>query len=413
MNEPNDGSAARWWLAPGLVLGAALVVTVLSWTTGLDLAVARWFLACDASVPDGGLHNRWYWLVGYYLPYVLVVAFAAYGLGLLLAGWLGRRRDRLLTGAFLVAVLAIGPGLAVNAILKDYSGRPRPRETTELGGKWDFRPAWDVGTAGKGKSFPSGHVAVPALAIALWYAWRRRQRRLAIAALAGGGVLTAYVAASRMLAGAHFLSDAIWSVAIVVVVAAILDQLLLSRIPAPDPGPGLSRRWWIAGLAGLAAVVAATICCATPFYREYASGVENHRLGSRLWRLEVAASDADVVLRLATSAGDGVACSSRIQAQGFGMPGAGIDHEVVVKPGSVRVAVVPRGWATRRATAITVTIDPETMAMGEVRLGRGDITVIAEPGMRRKPMSLITGRGKVTLPDSWRERRPPPAGDRP
>src|SRR5947209_14357959 len=42
--------------------------------------------------------------------------------------------------AFLALTLALGPGLLVNGIIKEHSHRPRPFQTQEFGGPWQFRP---------------------------------------------------------------------------------------------------------------------------------------------------------------------------------------------------------------------------------------------------------------------------------
>src|SRR6185369_1096288 len=44
---------------------------------------------------------------------------------------------------FLIATLALAPGLMANVILKDNWGRPRPVEIQEFYGPEQFRPWWD------------------------------------------------------------------------------------------------------------------------------------------------------------------------------------------------------------------------------------------------------------------------------
>jgi membrane-associated PAP2 superfamily phosphatase len=51
----------------------------------------------------------------------------------------------------------VGAGLIVNALLKEYTGRPRPREVVEFGGNWEYRAALELGIPGQGQSFPCGH----------------------------------------------------------------------------------------------------------------------------------------------------------------------------------------------------------------------------------------------------------------
>ncbi len=106
---------------------------------------------------------------------------------------------------FLIATLALAPGLVVNLVLKDYWGRPRPVDVTEFGGKEHFVPWWDPrGDCEKNCSFVSGDVsgafwslAPAALAPAPW-------RPLAYAAALTFG---SAMGVMRMMAGGHFLSD--------------------------------------------------------------------------------------------------------------------------------------------------------------------------------------------------------------
>ena len=44
----------------------------------------------------------------------------------------------------MISTLILAPGIVVNLIIKDYSGRPRPWSIVEFGGKEQFRPWWDL-----------------------------------------------------------------------------------------------------------------------------------------------------------------------------------------------------------------------------------------------------------------------------
>jgi lipid A 4'-phosphatase len=122
------------------------------------------------------------------------------------------RRRMLIPGRaaiFLVATIALAPGLMANVILKENWNRPRPVEVTELGGDLKFVPWWDPrGTCETNCSFVAGEgsggfwtFAPAALAPPAW-------RPLAFAAAflfgaAAGGL--------RLFAGAHFFSDVAFS----------------------------------------------------------------------------------------------------------------------------------------------------------------------------------------------------------
>jgi membrane-associated PAP2 superfamily phosphatase len=118
------------------------------------------------------------------------------------------RRKFLIPGraiVFLVATLAIGPGLVVNVILKDHWGRSRPIDITQLGGTEHYVRWWDPrGDCPNNCSFVSGDVSgafwtlAPAALMPLPY------RPFAYgAALALGTAMAAF----RVMAGGHFVSD--------------------------------------------------------------------------------------------------------------------------------------------------------------------------------------------------------------
>jgi lipid A 4'-phosphatase len=128
---------------------------------------------------------------------------------------------------FLIATLALGPGILTNLLLKDHWGRPRPIDLQEFGGDYRFKPWWDPrGDCPNNCSFIAGEPSG-----AFW--------TLAPAALApppleplAYGTALAFgigVGAMRIAAGAHFFSD--------VVFAGVLTYLLIWLVH------GLIYRW--------------------------------------------------------------------------------------------------------------------------------------------------------------------------
>ncbi len=110
---------------------------------------------------------------------------------------------------FLIATMALGPGLLVNVVLKDHWGRPRPIDVTEFGGDQHFRAWWDPrGDCPNNCSFVSGDVAGAFWTIAP-AALAPPQWRV----LAYGAALTlgTAMAAMRAMAGAHFVTDVVFA----------------------------------------------------------------------------------------------------------------------------------------------------------------------------------------------------------
>ena len=110
---------------------------------------------------------------------------------------------------FLIATLALGPGLVINVILKDHWGRSRPIDITQMGGTEHYVRWWDpTGDCPNNCSFVSGDVSgafwtlAPAALTPLPY------RPIAYAvALALGSTMAVF----RVMAGAHFVSDVVFA----------------------------------------------------------------------------------------------------------------------------------------------------------------------------------------------------------
>jgi lipid A 4'-phosphatase len=122
------------------------------------------------------------------------------------------RRRMLIKGQavlFLIATLAVGPGLLTNTLLKDHWGRARPIDVTEFGGTSRFTPWWDPrGDCPNNCSFIAGEpagafwtLAPAALAPPQW--------RL----LAYGGALAfgSAVGLLRIAGGGHFFTDVVFA----------------------------------------------------------------------------------------------------------------------------------------------------------------------------------------------------------
>jgi membrane-associated phospholipid phosphatase len=186
-------------------LGATLACLALfALWPDLDLAVARRFFDAGHFIGrtrTGEILRSVFYDAPYVILGLLLVAYAARRLGKTRRGPDGR------AVIFLLASLALGPGLLVNGVLKENSHRPRPEQTVEFGGPWRFRPyeAFD-GECRRNCSFVSGEVAASSWTLAPALLAPPPFRVLAVgAALA----FTAATGALRMSFGGHYLSDAL------------------------------------------------------------------------------------------------------------------------------------------------------------------------------------------------------------
>jgi lipid A 4'-phosphatase len=122
------------------------------------------------------------------------------------------------TTLYLLAVLALGPGLVVHTVFKDQWDRARPRDVVEFGGEKRFTPAFVISDqCERNCSFVAGHPSMGFYFMALALIARRRRTLYAVAiglgSLAGLG---------RIVQGAHFLSDVVFSGIFVFLVAYLL-----------------------------------------------------------------------------------------------------------------------------------------------------------------------------------------------
>jgi membrane-associated phospholipid phosphatase len=143
-------------------------------------------------------------------------------------GW--HDRSRLRAEVLALAAYAAGPLLLVNGILKAFSGRPRPDDTTLFGGHLEFVAAGDLtGACVSNCSFVSGEAAAAGWLLCLLPLLRGRFRIL-IAAL----IIDVSVAAPLLRAamGGHFLSDVVlgWLIGAASAPAlTVLTNVLLRR----------------------------------------------------------------------------------------------------------------------------------------------------------------------------------------
>ena len=168
----------------------------------IDLTVSAWFFDPERIVFPARSSPLYEW-VRRVMPYFMFAG-AGYVLALWLAGefmkhvFLGITRR---VALYLLASLAMGPGVIVNMLLKDNWGRPRPSTIRDFGGANYYVPPLVVSDqCDNNCSFSSGHgalgfwpVAVALLAPPPW-------RPLALALALGFGAMVGFVSAVIVIA---------------------------------------------------------------------------------------------------------------------------------------------------------------------------------------------------------------------
>jgi lipid A 4'-phosphatase len=217
----------------------------------IDLVAARFFYSASgfSHAPlEGGL--RAFFNI---TPFVVLAIFIAL-YGLRRFGYSVAHAPSGLQIAFLIATMAIGPGLIVNLGLKDHSHRPRPIHTQDFGGASEFRPWYRFdGECLTNCSFVSGEGAEAFWMVAPASLAPPPIRPLAIAGALLFGVLTSLL---RMAFGGHYFSDVLLAALIVLIIVRAAWALffgppafprgvarpatvpIVARpSPSPDPSP--------------------------------------------------------------------------------------------------------------------------------------------------------------------------------
>lgn len=202
-------SAPRFWIA--WTFGLLSAAAVLALAAPHDLAITRAFAR------PGGTFG---YLVARFGEWPGIAAVVA---SLVLVLWSRRRpalRRHVPVAAALLALATLHP-LAMTQLLKWLWGRPRP----DALGVADLRytPFYQPAGVGAGRSFPSGHVAISSVFVALAYGasgWA------ALPAWLGALGYPLLVAAGRIVERRHFLCDTLFSL----LSALLLAPLLLRRL---------------------------------------------------------------------------------------------------------------------------------------------------------------------------------------
>ena len=338
MNEPPPHTAPsaparpvsrRQCLSRGLsvisaTIGILIAITAAGVWADVDLKVAASFFRPGDGWFLGG-REPWHWLYRYgTIPGIVLSAGALilWGLSFVkarLAPWRS-------TALLIVLTSVIGAGLLVNTVLKPYWGRPRPDQTAAFGGLWEYRHVHQPGTPGKGESFPCGHCTMGFVFVSVVFAYRRSPR-LALAGGAVGVILGGLLSAARIVQGAHYLLDTIWSLGVMLLTAQVLYYLVL-QIPAREnaavrvaPLSPRRRRWLFAGIAVAVVVMGLAFATRRPFYRTLTDTFAVATEGVVVVQLNAAPSRFTVSYDAATEG------RVRIDSQGFGW--VGIDFAIV------------------------------------------------------------------------------------
>ncbi len=399
--ESTVASLRVHWSALALI---AVVGTLPFWVSDLDLRVAAWFQDPGAVDPWPAL-QRPFWLLLYQLAPVLVGVVLLASLVTLAGGVLWPRLARWRPHALLViAVMALGPGLVVNALLKEHWGRPRPHQTLELGGTQAFVPPLAMGEDRRGKSFPCGHSSAGFALLVFPLLWRRRRPRLAFAGFVSVIALGGLLGVGRMAAGDHFLSDVIWSG--VIAYGFALALYVLMRIPEREDAMAdhtithsLAARHPVmlgAAFTVSAAGMLVAVLAATPVHDNRTVLIRRADLAGPPGALRILADQAEVMVSWHPETK--TAARILVKGRGFGLPGTRVVNTLEHSGADATLEINHQGVLTERDTSITLFANPRAWSRIEIATAAGDIRVDPEPE-GAPALMLETGAGKVLRDD--------------
>ena len=232
------------WVIVALLLLSGVMISVLIYLGDWDLKLSSGFHDSGPGHTGWPIGKQSPWLEFYRFGEYPAIIMAVVALILYLLTRVNRFPSKY-SKSLLVIVLTVilGPGLVVNGILKPLWGRPRPADTVTFGGAYQYRGVFSPAGPNDGKSFVSGHCA-NAFAIASGVALFPYAPGLAGLFLGVGLAFGALGCFARIVQGAHFLSDTLWSGVIVFSIIAWL-YFCLFKIPAKidddtDDGSGHS-----------------------------------------------------------------------------------------------------------------------------------------------------------------------------
>jgi lipid A 4'-phosphatase len=194
-----------------IALTVAFVVGVLcAVDPQLDLDLAR--ISFDSSRKLFGINGQ-LWVQHARNAARLIVTLLVLPAGIAIVGKLIWPQRRMLiegrAAIFLIATLALGPGIITNVILKDHWGRSRPIDVQQFGGTDTFTSWWDPrGECPNNCSFVAGEPSG-----AFWTMAPAALAPLELQPLAFGAALLfgAAVGILRIGGGGHFFSDVVFA----------------------------------------------------------------------------------------------------------------------------------------------------------------------------------------------------------
>lgn len=204
--------------------GVTLLLAFLAWwakESGLDMHIARSLF--DPSIDDFPLHgSRWLELLGHRIVLALPIGVGLAAAAIAVASYRIPAWRHWRGAAIAVAASCLTGQVLINQ-LKHHTTLPRPYDLETLGGYTPYPVHWWTwARARAGGALPSGHAGAGYALLGLYFAgWALGSRAWRWGGLAIGVAAGVGFSAVRILQGAHFLSQTLWSAALMWLLAAL------------------------------------------------------------------------------------------------------------------------------------------------------------------------------------------------
>ncbi|MBP6602054.1 MAG: phosphatase PAP2 family protein [Verrucomicrobiales bacterium] len=382
-----------------LLLPALFVAGLTVWArvSGFDLGAEKLIYFVGGNSWKLGDHPFWSILYHWGTLPAAVTVFTAFGFYLL--SWTTnplRKWRKVFLFVLLSAV--IGPGFITNGLLKPSSGRPRPREILELGGRSAFLPVFVQESTSAGHSFPSGHATMGFFFLTGFFVFRRHRRVIAEGFLFGGIVAGGLIGIARMTQGGHFFTDVVWAGVICYLTPLILYYLLgLDRSLIVSKGGRFSKLPnWGKVMAGTGAVtVLIAVLAATPYDETRIYSISNELDAN---------APLTVQLRLVGGNGKilpGDAFLLKSNSYGHGLPTSRISRNYLDTESSGGLSAIYTerlsGWFAEVQTNLNLEIPWARLRHLKVESGEAALTIRLAPSAEEATIELVSGSGVVTI----------------
>ena len=150
------------------------------------------------------------------------------------------------------------------------SGRPRPRDIVEFGGKYQYEAPLQIDGSSPGKSFPCGHATMGFYFYAIGFILRSRHRYLSSIIMLLSSLYGSAIGLARVLQGGHFVSDVVWAGSLIFLCSYILWRVMkLHETPftqfSESEKPQKLGKWQLVMLIIVGVLIVLGVSLATPY----------------------------------------------------------------------------------------------------------------------------------------------------